>query len=83
MLTNDVVALYDALGGGWQEDAATSQAPVIATTLPHHPRGPGQPGRVTAARPRREMTGSAPFPLPPFPPGAHCPHPADARYTRR
>jgi NodT family efflux transporter outer membrane factor (OMF) lipoprotein len=33
-LTNDVVALYNALGGGWQEDAATSQAPVIATTSP-------------------------------------------------
>ncbi len=36
-LTNDVVALYNALGGGWQEDAATSQAPVIATTSPVAP----------------------------------------------
>jgi outer membrane protein, multidrug efflux system len=36
-LTNDVVALYDALGGGWQEDVATSQAPVIATTTPITP----------------------------------------------
>jgi multidrug efflux system outer membrane protein len=34
MLTNDVVALYDALGGGWQEDVVTSQAPVITTTSP-------------------------------------------------
>jgi multidrug efflux system outer membrane protein len=34
MLTNDVVALYDALGGGWQEDAATSRAPVITTSSP-------------------------------------------------
>lgn len=36
-LTGDVVALYDALGGGWQEDAATSQAPIIATTSPIAP----------------------------------------------
>ena len=36
-LTNDVVALYDALGGGWQEDAASPQAPVIATTSPMVP----------------------------------------------
>jgi multidrug efflux system outer membrane protein len=36
-LTNDIVALYDALGGGWQQDAATSQAPVIATTSPVTP----------------------------------------------
>jgi multidrug efflux system outer membrane protein len=36
-LTNDVIALYDALGGGWQEDSATSQAPVIATTSPITP----------------------------------------------
>jgi NodT family efflux transporter outer membrane factor (OMF) lipoprotein len=36
-LTNDVVALYDALGGGWQQDAATSQAPLIATTSPIMP----------------------------------------------
>ncbi len=35
-LTNDVVALYDALGGGWQEDA-TSQAPAIAATSPITP----------------------------------------------
>jgi outer membrane protein, multidrug efflux system len=37
MLTNDVVSLYNALGGGWQEDAASSQAPVIATTSPVTP----------------------------------------------
>ena len=36
-LTNDVVALYDALGGGWQEDSASSQAPVITTTSPITP----------------------------------------------
>lgn len=33
-LTNDVVALYNALGGGWQEDVVASQAPVITTTSP-------------------------------------------------
>ena len=33
-LTNDVVSLYNALGGGWEEDAATSQAPVITKTSP-------------------------------------------------
>ena len=37
MLTNDVVALYDALGGGWQENVTTSQAPVITTTSPVTP----------------------------------------------
>ena len=37
MLTNDVVALYDALGGGWRQDAATGEAPVIATTSPVTP----------------------------------------------
>jgi outer membrane protein, multidrug efflux system len=36
-LTNDVVALYDALGGGWQEDVATSQPPVMTTTSPITP----------------------------------------------
>jgi outer membrane protein, multidrug efflux system len=36
-LTNDVVALYDALGGGWQIDAASAQPPVIATSLPITP----------------------------------------------
>ena len=33
-LTNDVVGLYNALGGGWQEDAAGIEAPVIATAPP-------------------------------------------------
>ncbi len=33
-LTNDVVGLYNALGGGWQEDAADIDAPVIATAAP-------------------------------------------------
>jgi outer membrane protein TolC len=33
-LTNDVVGLYNALGGGWQEDSADIQAPVIATAPP-------------------------------------------------
>ena len=37
MLTNDVVALYDALGGGWQEDQVHSQAPVITKTSPITP----------------------------------------------
>ncbi|HEY4041873.1 MAG TPA: efflux transporter outer membrane subunit [Rhodopila sp.] len=36
-LTTDVVTLYTALGGGWQENAATSQAPLIATTSPVTP----------------------------------------------
>jgi NodT family efflux transporter outer membrane factor (OMF) lipoprotein len=33
-LTNDVVGLYNALGGGWQEDAADIEAPVVATATP-------------------------------------------------
>jgi len=33
-LTNDVVGLYNALGGGWQEDSADIEAPVIATAPP-------------------------------------------------
>jgi hypothetical protein len=37
MLTSDPVALHDALGGGWRQDAAASQAPVIATTSPATP----------------------------------------------
>jgi multidrug efflux system outer membrane protein len=37
ILTNDVVALYNALGGGWQEEAAPSQGPVIAITSPATP----------------------------------------------
>ena len=37
ILTNDVVALYNALGGGWKKDTASSQAPVIATTSPATP----------------------------------------------
>ena len=36
-LINDVVALYDALGGGWQQDTASSQAPVSATSSPIMP----------------------------------------------
>jgi multidrug efflux system outer membrane protein len=36
-LTNDVVGLYNALGGGWQEDAADIEAPVIATAPPVMP----------------------------------------------
>ncbi len=27
LLTNDVVSLYDALGGGWQDDAGASKPP--------------------------------------------------------
>ncbi|MGD0107655.1 MAG: efflux transporter outer membrane subunit [Rhodopila sp.] len=34
MLTDDVVALYDALGGGWQDDAGDSKPPPIDTTPP-------------------------------------------------
>jgi outer membrane protein TolC len=34
MLANDVVALYDALGGGWQNPPVSSQAPMITTTSP-------------------------------------------------
>ena len=36
-LTNDVVGLYNALGGGWQEDAADIEAPVVATAPPAVP----------------------------------------------
>jgi outer membrane protein, multidrug efflux system len=36
-LTNDVVALYNALGGGWQEDDAAPQTPAVATAPPPVP----------------------------------------------
>ena len=34
MLTNDVVALYDALGGGWQEDTVPHPTPSIPADPP-------------------------------------------------
>jgi NodT family efflux transporter outer membrane factor (OMF) lipoprotein len=37
MLTNDVVALYDALGGGWEEDAGDVQANSIDPAPPIMP----------------------------------------------
>lgn len=37
MLANDVVALYAALGGGWQQSAATVPAPVIKYAPPPLP----------------------------------------------
>jgi NodT family efflux transporter outer membrane factor (OMF) lipoprotein len=37
MLTGDVVTLYSALGGGWQEDAGDSKPPPIDTTSPTIP----------------------------------------------
>ena len=33
-LTNDLIELYDALGGGWQETEATSTAPAIDSSTP-------------------------------------------------
>jgi outer membrane protein TolC len=36
-LINDVVALYNALGGGWQETDTPIPAPVIDTALPPAP----------------------------------------------
>lgn len=36
-LTNDVVTLYDALGGGWQDDATATQPPVIPAVPPATP----------------------------------------------
>ncbi|PPQ25875.1 efflux transporter outer membrane subunit [Rhodopila globiformis] len=33
-LSNDVVGLYNALGGGWQEDSADINAPAVATRPP-------------------------------------------------
>jgi hypothetical protein len=33
-LTNDVVALYDALGGGWQQDAVKVQTPDMPVNPP-------------------------------------------------
>jgi NodT family efflux transporter outer membrane factor (OMF) lipoprotein len=33
-VTNDVVGLYNALGGGWQEDVSDISAPAIATAPP-------------------------------------------------
>jgi hypothetical protein len=37
ILTNDVLARYNALSGGWREDSASSQAPATATTSPVAP----------------------------------------------
>jgi NodT family efflux transporter outer membrane factor (OMF) lipoprotein len=36
-LTDDVIALYNALGGGWQETAVTSNAPTIDQSTPYTP----------------------------------------------
>jgi NodT family efflux transporter outer membrane factor (OMF) lipoprotein len=36
-LTDDVIALYNALGGGWQETAVTSNAPTIDQSTPFTP----------------------------------------------
>jgi NodT family efflux transporter outer membrane factor (OMF) lipoprotein len=36
-LTDDVIALYNALGGGWQETAVTSNVPAIDMTTPFTP----------------------------------------------
>jgi NodT family efflux transporter outer membrane factor (OMF) lipoprotein len=36
-LTNDVIALYNALGGGWQETEMTSNAPTIDMSTPFSP----------------------------------------------
>jgi outer membrane protein, multidrug efflux system len=49
MLTNDVVALYDALGGGWRQDAATSPGAGYRDDLSRHARGIGQRRRRGAA----------------------------------
>jgi multidrug efflux system outer membrane protein len=37
MLTNDVVSLYDALGGGWEEDAGSSKSSPIDNAPPITP----------------------------------------------
>jgi multidrug efflux system outer membrane protein len=36
-LTDDVIALYNALGGGWQETAVSSSAPAIDLSTPFTP----------------------------------------------
>jgi outer membrane protein TolC len=36
-VTNDVVGLYNALGGGWQEDVSDIAAPAVATAPPEVP----------------------------------------------
>jgi multidrug efflux system outer membrane protein len=36
-LTDDVIALYNALGGGWQETAVASNAPAIDMSTPYTP----------------------------------------------
>ncbi len=36
-LTNDVIALYNALGGGWQETEVASNAPTIDMSTPYTP----------------------------------------------
>ncbi len=51
-LTNDVVALYNALGGGWQETEASSDAPPIDMSTPFAPAAVDQ----VAAQPPRSAS---------------------------
>ncbi len=48
-LTNDVIALYNALGGGWQETEMTSNAPTIDLSTPYTPAALD---RIAAAPPQ-------------------------------
>jgi multidrug efflux system outer membrane protein len=50
MLTDDVVSLYDALGGGWQDSTAGLQPPPVDTTAP--PMVPAALDSLAAAPPR-------------------------------
>jgi NodT family efflux transporter outer membrane factor (OMF) lipoprotein len=50
-LTNDVIALYNALGGGWQETEAASAAPTIDMSTPFTPAALDQAGAVPPKSP--------------------------------
>jgi outer membrane protein TolC len=50
-LTNDVIALYNALGGGWQETEAASAAPTIDMSTPFTPASLDRVGAVPLKSP--------------------------------
>jgi outer membrane protein TolC len=54
-LTDDVIALYNALGGGWQETEMTSNAPSIDLSTPYTPAALD---RVAATPPEGATPGS-------------------------
>jgi outer membrane protein TolC len=50
-LTDDVIALYNALGGGWQETEMTSNAPTIDMSTPFTPAALDQVAATPPASP--------------------------------